>query len=79
MVPLSKVEAVIGSEAYQKLLERFPGGHIYIKKVIDDIFPDKQSRNKAILNDYYAGASRAELAAKYCLSVPSIDKITGKR
>ena len=77
MIPLEKVKTAIGGEAYQKLIDAFPGEHIYIKKIIDE-FPDKESRNAAILDDYYSGMTRQDLAREYHLSVPSIDKITGK-
>lgn len=75
LIPLYKVKASIGEAAFEKLLNDFPSGKIYIKKGFLDI----ESRNRAILADYDLGASRLELAQEYGLSLSTIDNITHRR
>lgn len=71
-VSLEQAASIIGEENVQKLIDAFPGGQIYFRRN----FVDVQSRNKALVEDFYSSTlSRKEFARKYNLSESSIDKI----
>ncbi len=74
-VSLEQAASIIGEENVQKLIDAFPGGQIYFRRD----FIDVQSRNKALVEDFYASdLDRSEFARKHNLSVSSIDKIIKK-
>lgn len=74
-IPLHRIEAVIGQEALQKLLDAFPGGKTYFHKN----YVNREERNQLILDAYDAGASREELASEFGLSTSTIDNIKNSR
>lgn len=75
LTPLKKIEAAIGHEAFERLLESCAGCRFYIPKN----FINRQERNANILADYDAGYTRHELAQIYKLSISTIDNITAGR
>lgn len=68
-ITLKQVADVIGEEGVQKLIAAFPGGDIYIRNSICSV----EERNKRIVDDYYSGLDRGQLALKYDLSISAIN------
>jgi len=71
-IPLEDIAKVIGEDNVQLLIDTFTGDKTYFRRTFMNI----QSRNKAIMDDYYSNnADRRKLAKKYGLSIGRIDQI----
>lgn len=68
-ITLKQVADVIGEEDVQKLIAAFPGGDIYIRNNLCSV----EERNKMIVNDFYSGLDRGQLALKYDVSISTIN------
>lgn len=68
-ITLKQVADVIGEEGVRKLIATFPGGDIYIRNSLCSV----EERNKMIVNDFYSGLDRGQLALKYDVSISTIN------
>lgn len=68
-ITLKQVADVIGEEGVRKLIAAFPGGDIYIRNGLCSV----EERNKMIVNDFYSGLDRGQLALKYDVSISTIN------
>lgn len=75
MVKVQQLEAVVGKDIFNKIIEKFGGKNIYIPKRQSMKHINRKSRNQNIKEDYYKGIQVEELVTKYELSRSRIYKI----
>lgn len=79
IVKLEKLISIIGDEAFNELINQYPGMNVYIPKKYDRKFYDRKQRNKQLREDYFAGMEIPDLMIKYNLSKATVYKIIEKR
>lgn len=76
--PITDMIAVIGKDQTQQLANMYPGEAFRMpKKPLD--FPDQESKEKYIVNCYYSGMSKDDIANAVGLSADRVSKIICKR
>lgn len=74
-VSFYKVKEVIGEEAAQKMMEKFPCMQLYIPNRMPE-FPDNETRNQYIKNLFFNSAKSVDqIADRVDLSIGRVRKI----